>query len=365
MVGEPADRPAATARRASHGEDPRPPVPWSSRRWRPPCRARPVPRTCTAFASRPNPASRPMAASSRSTLQTVAPAFDGYRSAIWLVPDRRGRAPPGDARRAARPPPAFSPDGRTLAFLSDRRSILEEEPGAPDGRRTAKTQSRSTCLPLDGGEARRLTDLPRGVDGFEWSPDGTRLVVVTPRSARPAPRMTAARGIERRPDRRARRRHPTTGSSIGSTTCSTAPGSPTTGSPHLWLVDVATGRGEPPDRRPGRRPRAGLVAGRPADRVRLEPSSRRRPSGSLGHPRRRRRNARGDSHHPRADVRRSSRRRGCPTAARSPRSGIGFTGGAGAATTSGCSPPTARTRRRRWPQPLGAARPDARVRDEQ
>ena len=52
-------------------------------------------------------------------------------------------------------------------------------------------------LPLDGGEARRLTDLPRGVDGFEWSPDGTRLVVVTSSHAATRSEDDRRRGIER------------------------------------------------------------------------------------------------------------------------------------------------------------------------
>ncbi len=34
-------------------------------------------------------------------------------------------------------------------------------------------------LPLDGGEARRLTDLPRGVNDFAWSPDGRSLAVLS------------------------------------------------------------------------------------------------------------------------------------------------------------------------------------------
>ena len=55
--------------------------------------------------------------------------------------------------------PAISPDGSTVAFLSTR---------------TEKPQL--WLLPLDGGEPRRLTDLPQGVGGGPvWSPDGTRL----------------------------------------------------------------------------------------------------------------------------------------------------------------------------------------------
>ena len=63
-----------------------------------------------------------------TALKIVAPGFDGYRHALWLVPTDGG-----DARQLtigakndwhAR----FSPDGRTIAFLSDRRTVVEEEP---------------------------------------------------------------------------------------------------------------------------------------------------------------------------------------------------------------------------------------------
>ena len=116
------------------------------------------------------------------TLQTVTPGFDGYRHALWLVPT--DGAPARQLTLGARHDrhPRFSPDGRTLAFLSDRRAIVEEEPGrsaaGPD-RPDREDLDQVHLLPVDGGEARRLTDMPRGVDAFEWSPDGTRLVVVS------------------------------------------------------------------------------------------------------------------------------------------------------------------------------------------
>lgn len=86
---------------------------------------------------------------------------DVDRCAIWLVPYRGGRprqltAGAGDDRA-----PAFAPDGRTLAFLSDR-----------DG-------ARQLCLiAVDGGEADVITAFPRGVAAFDWHPDGRRLVVL-------------------------------------------------------------------------------------------------------------------------------------------------------------------------------------------
>ncbi|MEX0879104.1 MAG: S9 family peptidase [Thermoanaerobaculia bacterium] len=60
--------------------------------------------------------------------------------------------------------PRWSPDGRYLAFLSDRGDEAEEE--------------QLWLLPLGGGEAEKLTDVKGGVEDYDWSPDGKRLVLV-------------------------------------------------------------------------------------------------------------------------------------------------------------------------------------------
>ena len=114
------------------------------------------------------------------TVKRSAVGRDGYRHAIWLAPTD-GSA---DARRltiGARTDrhPRFSPDGRALAFISDRRVLVEEEPDRPREAKDRQDCDQVHLLPLDGGEARRLTDLPRGVEGFAWSPDGTQLAVLT------------------------------------------------------------------------------------------------------------------------------------------------------------------------------------------
>jgi dipeptidyl aminopeptidase/acylaminoacyl peptidase len=65
--------------------------------------------------------------------------------------------------------PAISPDGSTVAFVSSR---------------TEKPQLWS--LPLDGGEPRRLTDLPQGVGGGPvWSPDGSKIAFTAGRQEEP------------------------------------------------------------------------------------------------------------------------------------------------------------------------------------
>src|SRR5579872_5306852 len=92
-------------------------------------------------------------------------------SAIWLIPaDASAQAVRLTAAGSARNP-RWSPDGRTLAFLAVR-------PAPTTGSLHAdKTQVQ--LLAMSGGEPRRLTDLPDGVDSFQWSPAGDRLVVVS------------------------------------------------------------------------------------------------------------------------------------------------------------------------------------------
>jgi len=104
-------------------------------------------------------------------------AGDAYRSAIWLVPADGGdpvQLTRGAGRDSA---PRWSPDGRSLAFVSDR-----------DGR-----PGQLYLLPLAGGEPRRLTSLPGGAGAAVWSPDGTRLAFCARVAKEAAPTDPAAR----------------------------------------------------------------------------------------------------------------------------------------------------------------------------
>lgn len=55
--------------------------------------------------------------------------------------------------------PVISPDGRYVAFVAQR----------------ANDQAQLFVMPLDGGEARQLTDLPVAVSAPKWFPDGGRI----------------------------------------------------------------------------------------------------------------------------------------------------------------------------------------------
>ena len=102
-------------------------------------------------------------------VRTVAPERDGYRSAIWLVPFDGSQQPvrftsgPGQDTL-----PRWSPDGSTLAFVSDR--------AAPEKKDAKKRKPKNLFVqPRDGGDARQLTSFDDDCGDITWSPDGRRI----------------------------------------------------------------------------------------------------------------------------------------------------------------------------------------------
>jgi dipeptidyl aminopeptidase/acylaminoacyl peptidase len=97
------------------------------------------------------------------TLVKVNAKHDNYETALWITPATGGQArqltsgPHDTAQR-------WSPDGKTLAFLR-----ATEKDGKPE-------PPQIYLLPMEGGEARPLTEMPKGASNPVWSPDGRSLV---------------------------------------------------------------------------------------------------------------------------------------------------------------------------------------------
>jgi Tol biopolymer transport system component len=98
-------------------------------------------------------------------------------SEIWAIkPDGSGlrrltHSPTGTSNQD----PRWSPDGRQIAFVSNRYAPSQERP-----RREIYVMNR------DGSDVQRLTSLLRDCWSPEWSPDGRRIAFVSDEAAAPA-----------------------------------------------------------------------------------------------------------------------------------------------------------------------------------
>ncbi|HWV25364.1 MAG TPA: S9 family peptidase [Thermomicrobiales bacterium] len=94
---------------------------------------------------------------------TIDRDADEYRSTLWNIPLSGDDPTPLTSGRWNDSSPRWSPDGKWIAFLSNR-----------DGK-----NKQLFLLPADIGEARQITRFENDVTEFEWAPDSDRLVVTS------------------------------------------------------------------------------------------------------------------------------------------------------------------------------------------
>jgi len=112
-------------------------------------------------------------------VQSLGADSSEYQTDVWLAPVPAAGAAPGESRRlttstAADEHPRWSPDGKTLAFLSERaRPGAKADEAADEGRRQI------WLIRPDGGEAWLLSGAKGGVSTFEWSRDGRQIAYLS------------------------------------------------------------------------------------------------------------------------------------------------------------------------------------------
>jgi len=103
------------------------------------------------------------------TLVTVNAKHDNYETSLWMI-----RASGGEPRQLTSgthdSAAHWSPDGRILAFL--RAPEQKDKDGKPQ-------PPQIYLLPMEGGEARQLTEIPKGAGGMEWSHDGRSIAFLS------------------------------------------------------------------------------------------------------------------------------------------------------------------------------------------
>ena len=94
---------------------------------------------------------------------------DAFERDLWIA-DRSGSAHLLTSQVKSSSSAKWSPDGHWVAFLSDRPGQVAE---------TKADSKQLYVINPGGGEARQVTKLDDGIDGFEWAPDSKTIAFTT------------------------------------------------------------------------------------------------------------------------------------------------------------------------------------------
>ena len=92
---------------------------------------------------------------------------NAFERNLWIAEIATGESHALTSAKKSSTNAAWSPDGKWIAFLSDRPGQIT---ATPDGKKQLYV------IPADGGEAQQLTKVESDVNGFEWEPHSKRIV---------------------------------------------------------------------------------------------------------------------------------------------------------------------------------------------